>query len=93
VALGVRWVERQRGGGQSCMVARFQLTEEEHIALSNAGTDFCRKLALLTAAVIAQFPPDLEDTVVMYLQDQTSLYSPFTADLTHVEVQRLRGKK
>jgi hypothetical protein len=68
------------------------MTEEEHVALSEAGTEFCRQLAALTASIVAEFPPAIEGVVVCYLQDQTSLYSPFTADRMKAEVNRLRAE-
>ena len=49
--------------------------------MSKAGTSFCRKLAQITADELAEFPPEYREDVLVHLQDCTSLYSPFTADL------------
>jgi hypothetical protein len=66
------------------------MTEDESIKLSESGTDFCRALAKMTATIVAKFPEAIEDDVICYLQDQTSLYSPFTADRIRAEIKRLR---
>lgn len=68
------------------------MTEDEHIRLTEAGTEFCQEIALAAARVIAQFPSEMADDVMYYLQDQTSLFSPFTADRITLEVRRLRNK-
>ena len=57
------------------------LTEEEHIKMVEEGTAFCVALAGITAASIRKFPDEIQEHVLMYLQDQTSLYQPFTAKL------------
>jgi hypothetical protein len=66
------------------------MTEDEHIRLCEAGDEFCKQLATATAQVVAQFSPEMLEDVVYYLQDHTSLFSPFTYDRMVEEVRRLR---
>ena len=64
------------------------MTEEEHIALVEAGNVFCQDLAKIAAKAISQFSEDIRGDVVYYLQDHTSLFSPYTADLIIAELKK-----
>tara|TARA_R100001143_G_C3360997_1_gene135688 strand:- start:20224 stop:20424 length:201 start_codon:yes stop_codon:yes gene_type:complete len=54
---------------------------ETHKALVTLGDRFCRELGELTGNILAELPADEHDEALVYLQDRTSLYSPFTADI------------
>lgn len=69
---------------------RSYFTEQEHELVSTEGTAFCRALAALTAEVLNKFEPEVREYVKVCLQDQTSLYSPFTADLILVRLLQLK---
>jgi len=56
------------------------MTEDEHIELVAAGDRFCLRLAEITGDTLNEFRPEIHDEVMMYLQDHTSLYSPYTGD-------------
>ena len=56
------------------------MTEDEHIKLVEEGNTFCLELANIAADVLLKFRSEIRDEVMVYLQDCTSLYSPFTAD-------------
>ena len=64
------------------------MNEKEHILLVKCGDEFCDDLATATVKVLQQFDPETRDEVYMYLQDHTSLYSPFTADLITVGLEK-----
>lgn len=69
---------------------RDYFTDEEHIALGPLGDQFCMDLARAAAKVLAKFPPEVSEAVTYYLQDRTSLFSPFTSDLIDEYVKEER---
>ena len=69
------------------------LTEAESELFVDVGDQFCQDLAKITAKALAQFPEAIEEKLTRRLQDCTSLYSPYTFDLTHTEVWKLRHEK
>ena len=50
------------------------LTEDQHIKLVEVGNKFWEELGTLAAECAAEFPPEIEDDVIMYLQDKCSIY-------------------
>lgn len=46
-----------------------------------AADTFCRDLAKAAAKQLRKFEPEVRDAVLCILQDATSLYSPYTADM------------
>lgn len=58
------------------------MTEDEHRKLVRLGDQFCKDLAIAAGMAIGTFPPGkIRDEVKVYLQDHTSLYSPYTSDM------------
>lgn len=60
---------------------RDYFTEEEGQLLPKVTDAFCRDLAKAAAKQLRRFDPDVREAVLMCLQDATSLYSPYTADM------------
>lgn len=54
---------------------RYTLTEEEHIRFVELGNEFWDGLGRLVAQALDQCPaPDLEDHLLMFLSDRSSVY-------------------
>ena len=69
------------------------LTEDESKLFVDVGDQFCQDLAKITAKALAQSPEAIKEELTERLQNKTSLYSPYTFDLTHTEVWKLRHEK
>lgn len=69
-----------------------QITEEQDEALAGIGDELCQGLAKVVAVIMAKFPPELDDEIILRLQDATSLYSPYTYDLTQEIVAKIRAQ-
>ncbi len=58
------------------------MTEAEYEKLVELGDKFLKDLATAAGEVIGKFPPgQIRHEVKVWLQDNTSLYSPYTADM------------
>lgn len=63
------------------MKARSYYIDDELDRVTEATDAFCRDLAKAAAKQLRKFPPEVRDAVLCNLQDATSLYSPYTADM------------
>ena len=69
------------------------LTEEENEKFVEIRNQFCQDLANISAKALCHFSEAIEEELTVRLQDNTSLYSPYTFDLTRTELRRLRAEK
>ena len=68
---------------------RQHLTEDEHELASKLRTEFCIHVARAAADVLQKFDEESRKLVRLFLQDELSLYSPFTSDRIDHELEIL----
>lgn len=64
------------------------MTEDTHIYLTEAGSKFQQAMAQAAAEVLKEVPEEDRLEAVYYLQDHTSLFSPYVAELIRKELER-----